>query len=653
MSQQKLQTDINGLRAVSVLMVVLYHFKLRTLGGGFVGVDVFFVISGYLMTRIIVDGMVAGRFHYGHFLLKRALRIFPALYAVVLALLAAGALLLPPADLANLAAQCLRALLFVSNDYYAGQQGYFSAGIDDRWLLHTWSLSVEWQFYMLYPLIVWVGLRLDRLAGGNARHRVFTLFLLAMALGSLALCIVIDHQSAFFSVATRSWQMIAGGLVYLGRDLAWLRPLQGRVLSYGGLALIVAAAAVTHLLQLEQGWPSCYAVMPVAGACLLLAARHDNNVLLNNPVMERLGAWSYSIYLWHWPIVVAYTITGVLDDTPQLAKLTGIPLSIVLGYLSFRYIEPMRRLRAARAAPATAALCAAGGVLLGASLLDTATGGLPQRVADPAVYLATAAASRAATYPAACENSPGDNRHVCRLNQGQPGDKVLVLGDSHAGHLYAWFAAHSKSDTTFYIRSGCPVIPGFELKIEDRGCRDYTAAAFRLAGSGAYRTVIVSQNWTGFSPAADAICTVEGGRCLTPRQAGDAQLAVTRTRDALQQLLARHIRVVVADATPQFPFNVPKTIARQWYWHGRLVTQVPAPGSAASTAPFDRLFAQLRRYPHFALVSLRKDFCQGDMCQVYDAHHQLPVFVDKDHFNPAWMAMHGDQFRPYVATAAQ
>ena len=652
MSKSKLQTDINGLRAISVLMVVLYHFNLRILSGGFIGVDVLFVISGYLMTKIIFDGLLADRFHYGQFLLKRALRIFPALFAVVLALLLAGAVLLPPADLGNLATQCVRALLFVSNTYYAGQQGYFSAGLDDRWLLHTWSLSVEWQFYMLYPLIIWLGLKLDTLAGADGRHRVFKLFLAAVAAASLAMCVVVDNQSAFFSVATRSWQMIAGGLVYLARDLSWLRPLRGRVLSYGGLALIAASAWVVHTLQLEQRWPSYYAILPVAGACLLLAARYENNVFLNNPIMDRLGAWSYSIYLWHWPIVIAFTITGLLDEAPKIAKLAGIPLSVVLGYLSFRYIEPTRRLRAARALPATAALCAAGGVLLGVAAIYNATNGLEQRVGDPAVFQAAAAASRAPSYPAGCENRAADNSHFCRLHQGQAGAKVLVLGDSHAGHLYAWFSAHSAGDTTFYVKSGCPVIQGFERQGSDGGCRAYTKAAFELAASGDYQTVILSQNWTGFSPASTGICTVEDGRCLSPAQAGDPQLSVTRTRDALQALLDKRIKVVVVDATPQFSFNVPKTIARQLFWHGTVATHAPSPDMIQKNLDFDRLFAGLSKDPNFALVSLRKDLCRGEVCRVYDDRNRIPVFIDKDHFNPAWMVLHGDQFRPFVSTAA-
>ena len=454
-----LQNDIAGLRAISVLMVVLYHFNWTVLGAGFVGVDIFFVISGYLMTRIIVEGLAAGDFDYFTFLLKRALRIFPALYALVAALLLAGAALLPPSDLDNLAHQCLRAIFFTSNNYYAAQQGYFSQGIDDRWLLHTWSLSVEWQFYMLYPAIIWAGLRLGRLGGAQHQYRWLGVFLLAVALASLALCVASSNQDAFFSVLTRSWQMIAGGLAYLSRDARALRRWRGPALSYAGLLVIAASVWSVQALGLKAAWPGYHALLPVAGASLLLAARYEGNPLLNNPAMQALGAWSYSIYLWHWPVVIALNITGVMTDAPKLAKLAGIALSLALGYLSFRYIEPVRRLRAAGALPGALKLAGAGALLSLTTLAYQATGGLALRAADPTLFDQVRSAARAHGYPPECENPGPVNDRVCQLNAGAGGERVLVLGDSHAGHLYPWYTRHSRLDTTFYVKSGCPSSP--------------------------------------------------------------------------------------------------------------------------------------------------------------------------------------------------
>ncbi|OFA05949.1 acyltransferase family protein [Duganella phyllosphaerae] len=650
MSKTSIQTDISGLRALSVVIVVLYHFNLKILSGGFIGVDIFFVISGFLMSRIIVDAMGAGRFHYGQFLLRRALRIVPALLAMSLVLLALGAALLPPSDLASMGTQALRALLFVSNYYYAGQQGYFSEGVDDRWLLHTWSLSVEWQFYMLYPAIVWLGLRITQAVG--ATPRALTFYLLAIAIASLALCLLVDHQSAFFSVLTRAWQMIAGGLVYLMRDSVALRALQkqgrARILSYAGLLVIGLTAGLIHHWQLEATWPGPYALLPVAGACMVLAAGYQRNMLLNHGVMQKLGAWSYSIYLWHWPVVIAFTMIGLMDEAPKLAKLIGIPLSIALGYLSYRYVEPMRPLRAVPPLRAALAMGAASVTLCGLAVTYSGTKGLEMRTHDPELYRAIAAATGLHTYASECENSGATRDRFCHLNPNQPGDKILVLGDSHAGHLYPWFVQHSRRDTTFYVKSGCPVIPGFERIGLDNHCREYTEQAFRLAASGTYQTVIVSQNWSFFSPQATGICSMEGGRCVTPRASPHPMLPVERTREALQRLLAAGVRVVVVDATPWFAFNVPKYVERSLFWRDTIDARVASPNLIADNVEFDRLFADLSRQPGFSLVSLRNELCQASQCTIFDARQRIPVFVDKSHLNPRWIERNGQQFQRFA-----
>lgn len=647
-----LQTDIGGLRAISVLMVVLYHFNWTILGAGFVGVDIFFVISGYLMTKIIVDGLVNGNFHYLSFLLKRALRIFPALFVLVAVLLLAGAVLLPPSDLENLARQCLSAIFFNSNNYFAAQQGYFSQGVDDRWLLHTWSLSVEWQFYMLYPAIVWAGLRLGRLGGPGRQYRWLGVFLLIVSLASLALCVTSKNQDAFFSVLTRSWQMIAGGLVYLTRDAGALRRWRGAPLSYLGLLVIGASVWVVQSMGLKAAWPSYYALLPVTGACLLLAARYEGNRLLNNPVMQKLGAWSYSIYLWHWPVVIAFTITGIMTDAPKLAKLAGIALSLALGYLSFRYIEPVRRLRAAGAMAGTLKLAGAAAMLCVVALAYQGTGGLAMRNADPAVFEHARSATLAKAYRPECENPGPVNDRFCRLNAGAGGGQVLVLGDSHAGHLYAWFARHSKHDTTFYVKSGCPVIPGFESAGQNRECRAFTDKAYRLAGSGRYATVVVSMNWSGFSARSSGICSYEDGVCVTPLQARDPQLPLTRVRAALQSLLDRQIKVVVVDATPAFRFNVPNRVARHTFWYGAVDERGHAQDLLVNNAGYDRLFAELASHPGFSLASPRRRMCQAEECLIYDKRLGLPLYTDNDHFNPAWLTLQDADFlAPYAAAA--
>lgn len=638
------QADIGGLRAISVLMVVLYHFNLRLFNGGFIGVDIFFVISGFLMTKIIVSGQLAGSFSYAVFIWKRAVRIFPALFALVAVLLVLGAALLPPADLYSLARQSLSAVLFNSNNYYAEQQGYFAAGIDDRWLLHTWSLSVEWQFYVLYPLLVWLGLKLNGGDGPARSLRIFSGYLVSVFALSLLYCVLDSSQHAFFSVLTRCWQMLAGGLVYLavvhgkpGRKLP-------RYFSYVAIGLILLALFLFGYFKLESVWPGYYATLPVLGAALLLAARDDRNWLLNNRVMQALGAWSYSIYLWHWPLVIGLTITGLLYQQPKTAKLLGVAASILLGYLSYRWVEPARIFKRVTWRWGGVRLLASGAcLLLVCSLLLQAEGWMG-RVRDPVLYRNLAAANDSIMYRKSCENSGLGSNLFCLLNQHAGGGKILVIGDSHAGHLFAWFERHATANVTFYVKLGCPLIPGFERVGADRNCREFTDKAYALAKSGKYQTVLISQNWTGFTPRSEQICIYQGATCVPLSRTANPEQVLQRVKGALDDLMDHHVQVVVLDATPYFLFNVPRTIARRLYWFGGLPASYDASGFFAENREYDALFAALKARPEFTLLSLRPQLCQQQRCAIYDAAGMQSIYKDADHFNPEWMAEHGQIF---------
>ena len=418
------QSDINGLRGFSVLMVVLYHFNIGLFEGGFIGVDVFFVISGFLMTKIVVSGILKNSFNYYEFIIRRALRIFPALYFLIFCLLVIAVALLPPTDLKSLAEQSLQSVIFNSNNYFAGKQGYFTAGADDQWLLHTWSLSVEWQFYMLYPGLIWVCFTINKLRKLPNDLRLFNVLLISFFLGSLLYCILQDSQAAFFSVLTRAWQMIAGGLVYLYISNGFATKKYNAQLSYAGSAVIVICAFIVKHYALESVWPSFYAVMPVAGACMVLLATYENNLLLNNMVIQNMGKWSYSVYLWHWPIVVALTITNIQIDHHKAALMIGIPLSIIMGYLSYKFVETSNYFNAtSKIFTATKILAVACSLLL-VSYLSVQTNGLINRVSHQDVFKNIATAESSHTYDGECENKEKNNNKFCHINASQQVSKV-------------------------------------------------------------------------------------------------------------------------------------------------------------------------------------------------------------------------------------
>jgi peptidoglycan/LPS O-acetylase OafA/YrhL len=330
----KFRPDLNGLRAIAVLAVLAYHFGLSPLGGGFVGVDFFFVISGYLMTRIILGGIEQNTFSVAAFYLDRARRIVPALAVLVIVLLIFGAATLLPDELMRLAREGSRSVLFVSNIIFWRETNYFEPGIDQKWLLHSWSLSLEWQFYLIYPL----ALRL--LARTLPRIWLVAVLAIGAALSFAGMILLGQFSSgaAFFLLPPRAWELLAGALIYFAAPLSGL---QARAAQIGGLALIACSIVLTS----GEGWPGASAAVPVCGTALVILAARTNSRLTGNKVFQWIGLASYSIYLWHWPIVVWLRRGGLETDWRWVAA--GLALSFLLGWLSWRFVE--RRFQSRRA----------------------------------------------------------------------------------------------------------------------------------------------------------------------------------------------------------------------------------------------------------------------------------------------------------------
>lgn len=328
--------DINGLRAWAVMAVVLYHFGIAGVSGGFVGVDVFFVISGYLMTGIICSGLQRDNFSVWNFYLARARRILPALIVVVMAVLAVGWFIMMPKEYQGLGRHARESLLFSSNLRYLKESGYFDSDAHGKWLLHTWSLSVEWQFYLLLPLLLLIVWKLfPRRSALVAAH-------VALLVASFAACVVLTDRApskAFYVLQSRAWEMLAGGLVFLLGGACKPSSLGRRALEAGGFVLIVTA-----ILGLDAGsyWPGWWALLPTMGAVLVLLAQRESSLWTGSRLAQWLGTRSYSIYLWHWPLVAALAYCEQLDNPFWLAL--GLVASLLLGQVSYAVVEvPARR----------------------------------------------------------------------------------------------------------------------------------------------------------------------------------------------------------------------------------------------------------------------------------------------------------------------
>lgn len=337
-SSVRYRQDINGLRAWAVSAVVLFQFGVPGFSGGFVGVDVFFVISGYLMTSIIVGKIVSGDsektisgFDFLGFYLARARRILPALIVMCLVLILVGWFYLSPDDYKTLGNHTLRALVFISNLRFLRESGYFDADSHEKILLHTWSLSVEWQFYIFFPIVlavVWKILPRRQVFGGVVILLFITSLLYSQYLSNS------NSSAAFYLLSSRAWEMLAGSLVFLyGRKVV----LTGRFISVAEISglLLILASVVFYTDAIA--WPGINALLPVVGTVLILLAMNQASFLTTNAIAQWLGRVSYSLYLWHWPVAFAIFYMGF--QSSYLAISLGILISLFLAYMSWRFVE--------------------------------------------------------------------------------------------------------------------------------------------------------------------------------------------------------------------------------------------------------------------------------------------------------------------------
>lgn len=321
--------DLNGLRAIAVISVVLFHFNSAWLPGGFAGVDVFFVISGFLMTGIIFKGIEKNNFSILRFYVARANRIIPALAVLCLILLVFGWFYIIPPDYKILGKHVGSSIGFLSNIIYWMESGYFDASSHEKWLLHTWSLSVEWQFYIIYPIVLVLMRKLMSV-------RVMKMMLLLGTIFGFIICILITYKlpsASYYLFPTRAWEMMIGGLAYLYP--MEIQQKNKRLLEWSGIILIISSY---FFISEENPWPGYLAIFPVLGAFLVIQSRRNDSFITGNLIFQKLGSWSYSIYLWHWPLVVAiyyFSLSNILIYP-------AIVLSILLGFFSYKYVEKIK-----------------------------------------------------------------------------------------------------------------------------------------------------------------------------------------------------------------------------------------------------------------------------------------------------------------------
>lgn len=485
--------DIDGLRTVAVLSVLFYHLGVAPVTGGYIGVDVFFVISGYLISRKIVADVEANRFSFRSFYLARVRRILPALLATVAITFAASALVLSPGVFQELARSSIAAVFSVSNILFWTISGYFDSDSTLKPLLHTWSLGVEEQFYLFWPMLVVGVFRFGKRIAG-------LVVVLAAALSLIAAQIALsaDASAAFFLLPFRIWELA------IGAALLWLpqrRSTPNFVAELGMVAGLAMIAAAATSFNKTSPFPGLYAVLPCAGAALAIqsgGARYSSR-LLTNPVSVWIGKISYSLYLVHWPLIIL-TKYVLMRDLRPVEQAVLFALSIALAQAMYAFVEqPFRARRknefAVKPKALLASVAIAAVIVVAPALNAWSSAGWTWRLGRKAAIVEGVSNPR--KFHTEYYGGAGCKLPRCETTPGAP-RKAYVIGDSHARALYAGLAA-SFPDVNFIIfgPDSCPLYTirfGLHRDPHAKACQRTRKLAFAEIAAGD-APVFMMQHW--------------------------------------------------------------------------------------------------------------------------------------------------------------
>jgi peptidoglycan/LPS O-acetylase OafA/YrhL len=636
--------DIDGLRAVAVLAVLGFHCGIPWLGGGFVGVDIFFAISGYLICLIIYRDLRSGTFSIAAFYERRFKRILPALSVVLAFCLILAALVLSPVEAHMLGDSAMATTLSASNVLFWHQSGYFDVASGMKPLLMTWSLAVEEQFYLAFPLLMYL-LR-------KRSKRSLLVILGSLCILSFSLSLVAEFSSPsfnFYSPLTRAWELGAGALLAIWQvrrpkvpsGSSWKIDAAGSL----GLILIVAPIVFYHP---ETRFPGYEAIPPVLGAVLLLASAGGRaNRILSIPPLIGVGLISYSLYLWHWPLLSFARIMSARPLYPRtLAILIGCAFAVSIA--SYFWIEKPFRAKT-RARTSTVLLAYAGllFVLVTASGLFAFTNGLPGRAPELAKLEAQASIERDRP---CMVTELGALNSFCIPPALATGKSVALLGDSHAESISNRMReklARNGWQLLVLNHGSCAPTKGVTrwLSAKDfESCRNFNRDALRYVLSRPdIRVVELLAGW--------------GGRIYVPDQAkvspslqSSEQNAINLKAGVQSEIAALEVagkRVILIDDFPEFPFDPVESIRyrrmpirralnrlllsdepEQWQSTSQNAALELAPAKRAASAEFVEL---AKSDPNLTLVSLKDSFCQQGQCNF--ASDSALYYCDGDHLS--------------------
>ncbi len=619
------RADIDGLRAVAVLLVLVFHANLGVVSGGFIGVDVFFVISGYLITSIIASEVGRGAFSWASFYERRIRRIMPALLTVIVASIAIGWFIMVPSDYREFARTVIAAAAFYSNFYFNGQAGYFAPAAEMQPMLHTWSLAVEEQFYLLAPAFI-----LLLLAGLQRFKLAIFVAVFALSLGISVYGVREEWSSAFYLLPSRAFELMIGMALALGLIPAMTSRGLRQVAGLAGLAMILGAGL---LYTSATPFPGLAALVPCLGVALLIHSGGQGDTLASRVLALRpavfVGKVSYSLYLWHWPLLAfaAYEFEERLTAGHRIGLLV---LAFVLSVASYYWIEqPARRgtilptRRGAFAATAAAIACCAF-----VSVGIYTTRGAPMRLNAEAEAFARRVPLKYATLSHCLKDSPSGHCAVGASADVAPG--FILWGDSHArmiSQALAEVAASRSARGYISIAQGCaPILrvastPAARSKCLE-GADQFEALSAR-APTAAH--VIIAAYWIAYS--GERVADAE-----TPETKARLADLAHGLRATVDNISASGRSVTLIGPVPGPTFDLTKEMTRALMRGHQREFSVTLEDFKRRHSGTLRLLSELDSLPRVRVLYPHLTLCDAERCRLVD--NGMPLYVDDNHLSP-------------------
>ncbi|MES2627311.1 MAG: acyltransferase family protein [Pseudomonadota bacterium] len=647
------RNDIDGLRSVAVLLVVLNHAGFSLFPGGFVGVDIFFVISGFLITSIIFNGLLDNTFSFANFYVRRIKRLMPALFVVLFVTTIFALLYLYPSDLKKYANSLTWVIFYVSNFYFwLKHGGYFEGNTQEAPLLHTWSLAVEEQYYLIWPLYLIVGLKLFS-------PRVFAiatvgLFFLCVVFSEWALNVAIG--AAYYLLPTRMFELMLGSLLAIfWKDIPKLPQMFMHIISLCGLGLIAYAA---FFLDETSSFPGFNALYPTVGAaCLLLANREHmgcvNRVLSLSPFVF-IGLISYSLYLWHWPILVFVRYQGI--PMTFVVQASCITLSIVLAWLSWKFVEtPVRNSKnVSLLSVADLWLLRPLVMVMVISFVLLSRNGLEMRYSGEINQMDQAVNALSHEMRPLCHASLSEAARSpdvnCRLGVDN-GDEfdAFLFGDSHANHLAGFIDVLAKDanvQVQDYTLDQCPAIFYLEWgrnPVTAEACKKRNAVVLERIKNNKFDYVLLGSSWP-----ANPVRVYREGEWLADL-VESSQIIETSFAATIGAIIESGATPVVFDDIPDLGANDSKCPIRREAFNEKLDCGM----SKQSNKIFEAVLSRVQViYPQIVRINLADLMCENDICKLdLDG---MPLYSDNDHLNYSgaeymgqrYLQLHENFFKP-------